>query len=289
MKILLCFSLLLALATSRGCEQKLQVDQKGTDIEYSASVSESEKADIENLMESNALKQPCRPIVVHAYDDVSKSVNNGNSAITKQLIISGLRKHPEACVRIIKLTRFGAGSVWSTPPQEFVFPLHPSCAAEPDYDQLPPAVRNLEVWRQDLRQQNEAQCKAHVVQFRRDFESAVSTFEAALLRSVTSEDGTPNSCTSFSNMLQRARVDIGNSTDNRILILSDLVWSCRENSPHSFRAKGVIVQIASAELDDRIRTTFEERSSVLTRVLPNVVVIQEVNADRTIEELAQTK
>ena len=283
MKILICFSLLLMLTASRGCQKT--TSPNGADSGHAISTSSPENDGVDELADNLLLPDPCQPIVIYAYDDVSKSVNAANSIMAKQLITSSLRKHPEACVKAIKLIRFGAGSVWTTSSREFTFPLYPHCSAEPDYNELPPAVRNLEVWRKALRRQHYKQCKANLIQFHPAYDTAVSIFEDELLRPLSLQDGAPNSCTSFGNMIERVRTDISNSEEARVLVLSDLIWSCREISPKPLRVKGVIVQIATAERDDRIRTTPQERGSALTRIMPNVEVIQQVNAERAIEAL----
>lgn len=287
MKLLLCFTLLVVVAFDKGCQQQVAVDQKNSQVTYSTTLTDTGKAvtSPEQPDRQAFASAPCQPLVVHAYDDASGSVDDANSRMAKEQVISGLRKHPDACVKVINLTQFGVGSVWATPARPFVLPLRPHCPLEPDYDQLPSGVRNLETWREDLRHKHQLQCRARAEQFQRDYSAAVTTFAAALLSSAPAARGQKNTCTSFGNLIARARHDLHDGDGGRIMLFSDLIWDCREKKPKPFNAKGVIVQIANGGTDDKIRTPPEDLAAVFQHILPEVSVVQAVNAERAFELL----
>ena len=281
MKFLLCFALLFSLTGDKSCQNKVEINR--VDATHNPLVEIGQLNG--TVVEQGGATAPCQPLILFFYDDNSGSVNDANSRVVKEQFITGLEKSPDACIKTVRLLRFGVASVWTTLAQEYHLPLQPYCAPEPDYNQLPPTARNLEVWREKLRYSHQIQCSARKETFRRAYGDALATLKAALLKPIAARPDQVNSCTSFGNLLRRVSIDVRDETSERIMVVSDLAWTCREQVPDPTYVSGVIIQVTNGGTDDRIRTSPDKLAPVFKRVLPNVSILQGINAERAVETL----
>lgn len=225
---------------------------------------------------------PCRPTLLTIYDDVSKSIDAAVSRQVKENFLKGLGQGQIPCAVSVRLVRFGEGSVWNTPAMRFDLPAPPPCG-EPDYSKLPASVRNLAPWREKLREENAKQCADRDSAFKKDYADALAALRAALLSDAGG--GAPNSCTSFANVIERISADAQKaSEETRFVVISDLKWDCNEYEPAPLYEKGVLIQLADARTDDKIKVSPLEESKRLKRLFPKAVVMQGVYA----EEVAST-
>lgn len=231
---------------------------------------------------ATAAAAPCRPISLTIYDDVSKSIDAAVSRQVKENFIKGMERRHIPCAVSIRLVRFGEGSVWNTTAKRFDLPAPPPCG-EPDYNRLPATVRNLSAWREKLREENAKQCGDNDSTFKKDYADALAALRAALLSDAGG--GAPNSCTSFANVIERISSDAQKaSEETRFVVISDLKWDCNEYEPAPLYEKGVLIQLADARTDDKIKVSPLEESKRLKRLFPKAVVTQGVYA----EEVAST-
>lgn len=231
---------------------------------------------------ASAVTAPCQPISLTIYDDVSKSINAAVGRQVKENFIKGLERQHVPCAVSIRLVRFGEGSVWSTTAKRFDLPAPPPCG-EPDYNSLPATVRNLSAWREKLREENAKQCADKDSTFKKNYADAMASLRAALLSEAS--EGAPNGCTSFANVIERISADAQKASDEtRFIVISDLKWDCNEYEPAPLYEKGVLIQLADARTDDKIKVSPLGESKRLKRLFPKAIVMQGVYA----EEVAST-
>jgi hypothetical protein len=232
---------------------------------------------------TTAAAAPCRPVSLTIYDDVSKSINADVSRQVKENFIKGLESQHVPCAVSIRLVRFGEGSVWNTTAKRFDLPAPPPCG-EPDYNKLPATVRNLSAWREKLREENARQCADKDSTFKKSYANALAALRAALLSDAGG--GAPNGCTSFANVIERISADAQKaSEETRFVVISDLKWDCNEYEPAPLYEKGVLIQLADARTDDKIKVSPLEESKRLKRLFPKAVVMQGVYAEEVASSL----
>lgn len=228
----------------------------------------------------------CEAISVYLYEDDSGSVDAAHRRAVKESFVAQLKQNRDSCISVIKTMRFGVRSVWSTPAQVFRLPLRPKCAAEPDYDHLPPSVRNFEPWREKLRQEYKAGCESAESNFRVEYDAAIAAFAKGFL--VETRDQS-NQCTSFANLIERMRVDLVGDPSGRIVLISDLAWSCHEAAAIPVHVTGVMIRIIGEQQDDRYHYSEDSAASVM-KALPECVIVPEVKADEALSMMtAQPK